>query len=53
MKTVENFFKNNPSYVKCGTQRISERLGLSPKTIQKFRKTETYRKIKIAYLNEL
>lgn len=52
MKTVENFLKTNPSYVKCSADRIANRLHLSVNIVNRFRRTDTYKNIRIAYLNE-
>lgn len=40
----------NPSYCKVSKAKIAERLGLSPNTVEKFWKSETFKKIRKNYL---
>lgn len=51
MKTLKNFLQTNPSFFKCGTERVSKRSGISQNTINKFKKSSEYKTLKNNYLN--
>ncbi len=53
MKRIENFYRSNPSYTKWGTMRVATKTGLSVTTVERFKKTDTYKTIKQAYLSKL
>lgn len=52
MKTLTNFLTLNPSYCKCGNERIAKATGLSPKTVARFKNTDTFRNINQNYRNK-
>jgi|JRYI01.1.fsa_nt_gb hypothetical protein len=53
MKTLEKFLKENPSYCKCGNERISKLTGISLDTIKRFKKTNFFKNINSNYRNSL
>lgn len=50
MKRIEKFLRSNPSYTKWGTQRLAAQTKLSVRTVERFKRTETYRDIKSMYV---
>ena len=50
MKKIENFLKSKPSYTKWGNERLAAKTGLALSTIQKFKKTSSFKEIKESYL---
>ena len=53
MKTIENFLRQYPSYTKWGTSRLAKRVNLAESTVNRFKKTEKFRSIKMDYLKGL
>ena len=51
MKTLKTFLQKNPSFFKCGTERVSKRSGISPNTINRFKRSSEYKTLKTNYLN--
>lgn len=49
MKKLETFLRNNPSYTKCGVEKVAERANVAVSTVLRFRKTEIYKSIKENY----
>ena len=49
MKTLENFLKNNPSYCKCGNERIANACGISVNTNKRFKSSETFKNLNKTY----
>jgi hypothetical protein len=52
MKTLINFLSSNPSYVKCGNNRIAKRTGLKESTVAKFKKSSIYQELAKNYRNK-
>lgn len=53
MKRIENFLRQYPSYTKWGTSRLAKRVNLAESTVNRFKKTEKFRSIKMDYLKGL
>lgn len=49
MKKLENFLRENLSYVKCGNERIAKRLNVSVNTVKRFKRSETFKKLNNKY----
>ena len=52
MKTLTTFLSSNPSYVKCGNQKISDYTGISTTTIARFKKTKFFKELNRSYRNK-
>jgi len=52
MKRLKTFLTNNPSYVKCGVQRLVKATNLSERTVVAFRKTNDFKILKQQYLSK-
>ncbi len=53
MNKLEQFLRDNPSYCKCGNQRIADACGISINTVARFKNSQTYKKINKTYRNTL
>lgn len=53
MKRIEKFLRANPSYTKWGTRRLAAQVKLTVATVERFKRTETYREIKTSYVKGL
>ena len=51
MKRLLILFKTKPSYLKWGSARVAEKLGLSEKTVLSYKRTSEFKKLKENYYN--
>lgn len=53
MKKLEQMLLKTPSYTKWGNLRLATKTGLKESTIERFKRTDVFRKIKSSYLKSL
>lgn len=53
MKRLEQFMTENPSYTKWGNERLATKLNLKVSTVEKFKKSATFKTIKSNYINSI
>lgn len=53
MKTISNFLRTNPSYVKCGAAKIAKRLKLSLNTVERYKRSAEFKTLNSNYRNSL
>ena len=51
MKTLTTFLSTNPSYLKCGNERIAKATGLKETTVARFKKGTMYAEMSKNYRN--
>lgn len=52
MKKIEQFLRENPSYIKCGNEKIAKYAKVAMSTVLKFKKTSAFQEIKQTYLSQ-
>ena len=52
MKTLASFLTENPSYCKCGNERIARATGIKATTVARFKKTSTFKNLNSQYRNK-